>query len=39
MLQTVNEKDFTNNKLKSFIEGLYVESIFGEPCHPQVKAQ
>ena len=35
MLQTDNGKEFTNNKLKSYLEGISFDHIFGAPYHPQ----
>ena len=35
MLQTDNVKEFTNSKLKSYLEGISVDHIFGAPYHPQ----
>ena len=35
MLQTNNEKEFINNKLKPFIERIGVDHIFGTLCLPQ----
>ena len=35
MLQTYIGKEFANWKLKSYIEGICIDHIFGAPYHPQ----
>ena len=35
MLQADDRKGFTNSKLKSYIEGIGVDHIFGAPYHSQ----
>ena len=35
MLQTDHGKEFTNCKLKSYLEGISVDHIFGVPYNPQ----
>ena len=35
MLQTDNRKEFTNSKLKSYLEGIGVDHIFEASYHPQ----
>ena len=39
MLQTDNVKEFTNSKLKSYLEGIGVDNIFWAPYHPQSQGE